>query len=158
MLILHNCGTTVSPTSIYILGPSDYILPVSYAQIASSTRLRALTLLMRLESWDFTVLMLMFSSAAISWLVRPRAMVSRISSSRSVSGGNGCTGVGVPAALENVERSRAVMLGAMRASPAVAGSTGEGATLKDQLSRAKGVGAHRRLAGRLTVYSAGLRT
>ena len=66
--------------------------PVSYAQIAISTRFRAPSLAIRLAMWVFTVLSVMYSSAAISLLVRPRATAARTCSSRSVSGSTGCRG------------------------------------------------------------------
>jgi hypothetical protein len=70
--------------------------PVSYAHMASSTRLRASSLRMRLARWVLTVLMLMCSSCAISLLVRPRATGTSSSSSRLVSGSMSAAG-GVPA-------------------------------------------------------------
>jgi hypothetical protein len=70
------------------------IRPVSWAHIAISTRFRASSLRMRLTRWVLTVLMLMWSSSAISLLVRPRATGTRISSSRLVSGSMGCAGGG----------------------------------------------------------------
>jgi hypothetical protein len=49
---------------------------VSYAHIATSTRLRAPSLFISAPTWVFTVLRVMCSSSAISALVRPRATVS----------------------------------------------------------------------------------
>ena len=54
------------------------------------TRLRAPILFMRLARWNLTVLRLMWSSSAISALVRPWATVTATSSSRSVSATTGC--------------------------------------------------------------------
>src|SRR6266508_3882515 len=50
------------------------------------TRLRAPILFMRLARWNLPVLRLMWSSSAISALVRPWATVKATSSSRSVMG------------------------------------------------------------------------
>ena len=82
--------------------------------MASSTRLRAPSLLMRLARCDFTVLRLMQRSSAISALVRPRATVTNTSSSRSVSGSSGWAAgsrADAPRS-ENDDNSRAVTLGA----------------------------------------------
>src|SRR6185436_9191474 len=57
---------------------------VSYAHMAISTRFRAPSFPIRLVRWVFTVLRLMWSVSAISELVRPRATVSKTSSSRPV--------------------------------------------------------------------------
>ena len=88
--------------------------------IATSTRLRVPSLAMRLPMWVFTVLRLMCSSAAISALVRPRAMVSSTCSSRSVSGSRGWAGGAAGPVPANVDSSRRVMLGEMSESPRVA--------------------------------------
>src|SRR5919108_524873 len=58
--------------------------------MAISTRFRTPSLAIRLVMCVLTVLSVMCSSAAISLLVRPRATVARICSSRSVSGSMGC--------------------------------------------------------------------
>ena len=118
---VHNLGCRTRPRSARseraVLGAdqtrprSIQIRSVSWAHIASSTLLRAASLVMRLERWALTVPRLMWSSSAISALVRPRATVSRTSSSRSVSGHFGWTGTGWVAVWANVERSRAVTLG-----------------------------------------------
>ena len=73
----------------------------SYAQIASSTRLRAPSLAMMLARCVFTVLSEMCSSAPISELPSPLAAAASTASSLSVSGLDG--GVGGPAA-ESGER------------------------------------------------------
>ena len=54
--------------------------------MAISTRFRARSFAIRLATWVLTVLRPMYSSSAISTLVAPRATVTRISSSRAVSG------------------------------------------------------------------------
>ena len=69
------------------------------------------------------MLRLMWSSSAISLLVRPRATVTRTCSSRPVSGSAGSAG-GRPARRPaNVASSRAVTLGAISASPLAAAWT-----------------------------------
>ena len=60
--------------------------------MAISTRFRAPSLAIRLAMWVLTVLSVMYSSSAISLLVRPRATAARTCSSRSVSGSTGCRG------------------------------------------------------------------
>jgi len=72
---------------------------------------------MRLLRWNLTVLMLMWSSPAISALVLPRATVRRTSSSRSVRASRGWIGAVVGAVAEKLVRRRAVTPGSMRASP-----------------------------------------
>ena len=81
--------------------------------MASSTRLRAPSLLMRLARWVFVVLRLMYSSSAISALVRPRATVASTSSSRAVSGSVGCTG-GAPRRTANAQQARGDVRGDQR--------------------------------------------
>ena len=70
--------------------------------------------------WVLTVLRLMWSSWAISTLVRPPARLASTSSSRSVSGSTGSAGGSSRPASANAARRRAVTLGAIRASPAAA--------------------------------------
>src|SRR5215207_1918611 len=96
------------------------IRSVSYAHMAISTRFRAPSLDIRLARWDFAVLRLMWSSSAISALVRPRATVTRTSSSRAVNGSRGCAGGASAGLSENAASSRTVTLGAMSASPLAA--------------------------------------
>jgi len=72
--------------------------------------------------WVFTVLMLMCRSSAISALVRPRAMVSRTSSSRAVSRSIGCTGPFDRSMPAKVASRRWVMLGEISESPRAGGA------------------------------------
>ena len=51
--------------------PEVQMRPVSWAHIATSTRLRAPSFLMRLARWALTVLGVMYRSLEISLLVRP---------------------------------------------------------------------------------------
>ena len=78
---------------------------------------------MRLARWVLTVLMLMYRSSPISLLVRPWATGIRTSSSRLVRGSMGWVGGGPAWDSEKAARSRAVMLGAIRASPSAAAWT-----------------------------------
>src|SRR5215212_2162223 len=93
--------------------------PVSWAHMATSTRFRAPSFRMRLARWALTVLGVMYSSLAISSLVRPWATGTRTSSSRAVSGSIGCLG-GEVCAWANAASSRTVTLGAISASPSAA--------------------------------------
>src|SRR4029453_15665437 len=93
--------------------------PVSWAHMATSTRFRAPSFRMRLARWALTVLGVMYSSLAISLLVRPWATGTRSSSSRAVSGSIGCLG-GEVCAWANAASSRTVTLGAISASPSAA--------------------------------------
>src|SRR5664279_2703765 len=88
--------------------------------MASSTRFRAASLVMRLARWNLTVLMLMWSSLPISVFVFPRATVRSTSSSRSVRASTGWTGPAARVLFEKVDRSRAVIPGSMSASPCTA--------------------------------------
>src|SRR5664279_1568322 len=88
--------------------------------MASSTRFRAASLVMRLARWNLTVLMLMWSSLPISVFVFPRATVRSTSSSRSVRASTGWTGTAARVLFEKVDRSRAVTPGSMSASPCTA--------------------------------------
>jgi hypothetical protein len=72
---------------------------------------------MRLARCVFVVLRQMNSSSAISALVRPLATRARTSSSRAVSGSLGWAGGASAGEPQNAVSSRAVTLGAMRASP-----------------------------------------
>ena len=92
--------------------------------MAISTRFRALSLRIRLARWVLTVLMLMFMSSAISWFVHPLATGIRISSSRLVSGSRGSAAGDPPVFPAKAVRSRAVMLGAISASPSAAAWNG----------------------------------
>jgi len=70
--------------------------------------------------WLLTVLRLMYSSSAISLLVRPPATASRTCPSLAVSGSPGCGGLELRRVSVKDDRSRRVVLGAIRASPRAA--------------------------------------
>ena len=75
---------------------------------------------MTLARWVLTVLRLICRSSAISLLVQPLATVIRTCSSRLVSGSMGRAGGGPACVSAKAARSRAVMFGAIRASPRAA--------------------------------------
>src|SRR3954452_7523462 len=96
---------------------------VSYAHMAISTRFLAPSLFMRLARWVLTVLRLMWSSLAISALVRPRATVTMTSSSRVVRGSIGWRSGSLVRRSAKAASRRTVTLGAISASPLAAAWT-----------------------------------
>src|SRR4029450_13026447 len=91
--------------------------------MAISTRFLVPSLFMRLARWVLTVLRLMWSSLAISAFVRPRATVTRTSSSRAVRGSIGWGSGSLGGKAPNAASRRTVTLGAIKASPLAAAWT-----------------------------------